>query len=90
MTSARLTVISLLALVALAGTLGLIAGLRSAPLDPSAAIERAGYMWTAAGGRLEDCAAAPEGDAILVRCDGAAGAATYEITRAGVRRLAEG
>jgi hypothetical protein len=82
--------LSLLALVALAGTLGLIAGLRSAPMDPAAAIERAGYLWTEAGGRLEDCAAAPEGGAILVRCDGAAGAAVYEITRGGVRRRAEG
>ena len=90
MTPARLTALSLLALVALAGTLGLIAGLRSAPLDPSAAIERAGYLWTEAGGRLEDCAAAPEGGAIRVRCSGEAGAAVYEITRGGVRRLAEG
>ena len=87
MTPARLTAFSLLALVALAGTLGLIAGLRSAPLDPSAAIERAGYMWTEAGGRLEDCAAAPAAEAILVRCEGAAGSATFEITRGGVRRV---
>ncbi len=86
MTPARLTAVSLLALVALAGTLGLIAGLRSAPMDPSAAIQRAGYMWTQAGGRLEDCAAAPAAEAIVVRCQGAAGAATYEISRGGVRR----
>ena len=90
MTPAGITLASLLALVGLAGTLGLIAGLRSAPLDPSAAIERAGYMWTEAGGRLEDCAAAPVGGAIRVRCAGAAGAATYEITRGGVRALGEG
>lgn len=90
MTPQTITVLSLLALVALAGTLGLIAGLRSAPLDPLAAIERAGYMWTEAGGRLEDCVAAPEGGAILVRCRGAAGAATYEITRGGVRAAGEG
>ena len=90
MTPARLTALSLVALVALAGTLGLIAGMRSAPLDPSAAIQRAGYMWTEAGGRLEDCVAAPEDGTILVRCRGAAGAATYEITRGGVRAVGEG
>lgn len=90
MTPARLTALSLFALVALAGTLGLSAGMRSAALDPSAAIERAGAMWAEAGGQLTDCAAAPEGRAILVRCAGAPGAAVYEITRGGVRRMAEG
>ena len=90
MSAGSLTALSLLALVALAGTLGLLAGLRSAPLDPSAAIERAGLLWTEAGGRLADCAAAPEDGTILVRCEGAAGAATYEVTRGGVRRAGEG